>query len=120
RGGGGGRGPFRGAVELDPNNFSVLEEAGFTFGGVRRYREAEPLLKRALTISPNDPFARGGLGWNAFAEKADVAAWRKELESVANKGAEAARGVAFLSLLCAWAERDRAGAEKAVTLVPAE
>jgi TolB-like protein/Flp pilus assembly protein TadD len=111
---------FRRAVELDPNNFSVLEEAGFIFQTLRRYREAEPLLKRALTISPNDPFARGALGWNAFSEKADVAAWRKELESVANKGPEAARGVAFLSLLCAWAERDHAAAEKAVALVPAE
>jgi TolB-like protein/Tfp pilus assembly protein PilF len=111
---------FRRAVELDPNNFSVLEDAGFTFQGLRRYREAEPLLKRALAISPNDPFAFGGLGWNAFAEKGDVAAWRKELESVANKGPEAARGVAFLSLLCAWAERDRAAAEKAVALVPPE
>jgi len=111
---------FRRAAELDPGNFSVLEEAAFTFQGVRRYREAEPLLKRALTISPNDPFARGALGWNAFGEKGDVAPWRKELESVANKGPEAARGVAFLSLLCAWAERDRAGAEKAVALVPPE
>jgi TolB-like protein/Flp pilus assembly protein TadD len=111
---------FRRAVELDPVNFSVLEEAGFTFQRLRRYREAEPLLKRALTISPNDPFARGGLGWNAFCEKGDVVAWRKELESVANKGLEAARGVAFLSLLCAWAERDRAAAEKAVALVPPE
>jgi len=111
---------FRRAVELDPNNFSVLEEAGFTFQTLRRYREAEPLLKRALAISPNDPFARGALGWNAFCEKGDVAAWRKELESVADKGPEAARGVAFLSLLCAWAERDRAAAEKAVALVPPE
>jgi TolB-like protein/Flp pilus assembly protein TadD len=111
---------FRRAVELDPNSFGVLEEAGFTFQRLRRYREAEPLLKRALTISPNDPFARGGLGWNAFCEKGDVAAWRKELESVANNGPEAARGVAFLSLLCAWTEHDRAGAEKAIALVPPE
>src|SRR5205807_4639430 len=96
------------------------EDAGITFLTLRRYREAEPLLKRALAISPNDPFARGGLGWNAFAEKGDVAAWRKELESIANKSPETARGVAFLSLLCAWAERDRAGAEKAVALVPPE
>src|SRR5437868_5319651 len=111
---------FRRAVELDPNNFSVLEEAGFTFQTLRRYREAEPLLKRALAISPNDPFARGALGWNAFCEKGDVAAWRKELESVADKGPEAARGVAFLSLLCVWAQRDRAAAEKAIALVPPE
>src|SRR5437588_1876668 len=111
---------FRRAVELDPINFSVLEEAGFTFQGLRRYREAEPLLKRALAISPNDPFARGGLGWNAFCEKGDVAAWRKELDFVANKGPDAARAVAFLSLLCAWAEHDRAAAEKAIALVPPE
>ena len=111
---------FGRAVELDPANFSVLEEAAFTFQKLRRYREAEPLLKRALTILPDDPFARGAFGWNSFTEKADVLAWRKQIESVANKGPEAARGVAFLSLLCAWAERDRAGAEKAVDLVPAE
>ena len=110
---------FNRAVELDPRNFVVLMEAGSTFAGARRFGEAKRLYERALTILPNDPFARFLLGFTSFAEGADVAAWRKELDFVARQGNEAARGVAFPLLFCSWVQRDRTAAEKAVALIPA-
>jgi TolB-like protein/class 3 adenylate cyclase len=45
------------AVELDPRNFLVLEEAGFTHTGVGHYAEANRLLERAIELSPTDYFA---------------------------------------------------------------
>jgi tetratricopeptide (TPR) repeat protein len=111
---------FNRAVELDPRNFVVLMEAGSTFAGARRFGEAKRLYERALTILPNDPFARFLLGFTSFAETADVAAWRKQLDFVAAQGNEAARGVAFPLLFCSWVQRDRSAAEKAVALIPAE
>src|SRR5438874_2814424 len=111
---------FNRAVELDPHNFFVLAEAGSTFAGVRRYGEARRLYERALGILPNDPFVRCLLGFTSFAEAADMAAWRKQLDFVAAQGNEAARGIAFPLLLCSWVQRDRTAAEKAVALIPAE
>jgi tetratricopeptide (TPR) repeat protein len=78
------------------------------------------LYEQALTILPNDPFARDLLGFTFFAETGDAAAWREQLDFVANQGADAARGVAFPLLACSWVQRDRNAAEKAVALIPAE
>jgi TolB-like protein/Flp pilus assembly protein TadD len=111
---------FNRAVELDPRNFFVLLEAGSTFAGTRRFDEAKRLYERALEILPNDPFARNLLGFSSFATTGDLAAWRGQLDFVARKGNEAARGMAFPLLLCSWMERDRVAAEKAVALIPAE
>jgi TolB-like protein/class 3 adenylate cyclase/Flp pilus assembly protein TadD len=109
---------FNRAVELDPRNFVVLAEAGSTFMGLRRYAEGARLFERALSISPNDPFARTVLGFASFAKTADVEPWRNQLEPVAAAGPEGARSVAFSLLLCSWSQRDPAAAEKALALIP--
>ena len=111
---------FRRAVELDPRNFIVAMEAASTSQGMRRYTEARRLYERSLTILPNNPFARFLLGFNFFGETGDVAALRKQLDLVAQQGPEAERSVAFPLVYCSWMQRDRAAAEKAVALIPAE
>jgi tetratricopeptide (TPR) repeat protein len=111
---------FKRAVELDPRNFVVLLEAGSVFSGSRQWAEGRRLHGQALTILPNNAFARNLVGFSFFAETGDAAAWRKQLESVAEQGPEAARTVAFPLLACSWAQRDRGAAEKAVALIPAE
>jgi TolB-like protein/Tfp pilus assembly protein PilF len=111
---------FKRAVELDPRNFVVLLEAGSVFYGSRQWAEGRRLHEQALTILPNNAFARNLVGFSFFAETGDAAAWRKQLEPVAEQGPEAARGIAFPLLACSWAQRDRDAAEKAVALIPAE
>jgi TolB-like protein/Tfp pilus assembly protein PilF/class 3 adenylate cyclase len=111
---------FNRAVELDPRNFLVLVEAASTFGGTRRPARARELLERALTIVPNDPFARSMLGGTTFWQTGDVTPWRNELDRVATQSPEAARGVAFPLLVCSWVQKDKASADKAVALIPAE
>jgi tetratricopeptide (TPR) repeat protein len=111
---------FRRAAELDPRNFFVMMEAASTFSGMRRYPEAREFYEKALSILPNNPFARFLSGFNLFGETGDVAALRKQLDVVAQQGPEAERTVAFPLLYCSWMQRDRAAAEKAVALIPAE
>jgi TolB-like protein/class 3 adenylate cyclase/Tfp pilus assembly protein PilF len=111
---------FKRAVELDPRNFVVLMEAGSVFDGLRQYPEGRRIHEQALTILPNNTFASNLLGFSFFAETGDVGAWRKQLESVAQQGPEAARSVAFPLLVCSWAQRDRTASEKAAALIPAE
>ena len=109
---------FKRAIELDPRNFVVLMEAGSVFSAMRQFPEGRRLHEQCLTILPNDPFARTLIGFSYFAETGDTAAWRKQLEPVAQQGPEAARGIAFPLLLCSWLERNRDAAEKAVALIP--
>ena len=111
---------FTRAVELDPRNFLVVMEAGSTFIGKRRYSEAKRLFEQALSIVPNSPFATYLLGFTDFGRTGDITALRKPLEAVAQQGPEAAREVAFPLLFCSWMQRDKAGAETAVALIPAE
>ena len=111
---------FKRGVELDPRNFVVVMEAGSVFSGSRQWAEGRRLHEQALTILPNNAFARNLVGYSYFAENGDTAAWRKQLESVAEQGPAAARTVAFPMLVCSWAQRDRGAAEKAVALIPAE
>jgi TolB-like protein/Tfp pilus assembly protein PilF/class 3 adenylate cyclase len=111
---------FRRAVELDPRNFLVLMETASTFSGMRRYTEARHFFEMALNILPNNPFARFLSGFNFFGETGDATALRKQLDLVAQQGPEAERTVAFPLLYCSWMQRDRAAAEKAVALIPAE
>ena len=111
---------FARAVELDPRNFIVVMEAGSTLQGSRRYADARRLFEQALSIVPNSPFATFLLGYGDFSVTGDTAALRKPLEAVAQQGPEAAREVAFPLLVCSWLQRDKAGADKAVALIPAE
>ena len=111
---------FNRAVELDPRNFVVVMEAGSTFQGQRRYSEAKHLFEQALSIVPNSPFATFLLGFNDFGRTGDAAALRKPLEAVAQQGPAAAREVAFPLLVCSWMQRDKAKAQQAVALIPAE
>jgi len=111
---------FKRAVELDPRNFVVLMETGSVFSAMRQYPEGRRFHEQSLTILPNDPFAHTLVGFSYFAETGDTAAWRKQLEPVAQQGPDAARGVAFPLLLCSWVERNRDAAEKAVALIPPE
>jgi len=111
---------FKRAVELDPRNFVVLLEAGSVFAGSRQWTEGRRLHEQALTILPNNAFARNLVGFSFFAETGDAAAWRKQLETIAEQGPDAERSVAFPLLACSWAQRDRDAAEKAVALIPGE
>ena len=111
---------FKRAVELDPRNFIVVMEAGSTFQGARHYVEARRLFQQALSIVPNSPFATFLLGYSEFSLTGDAVALRKPLEAVAQRGPDPAREVAYPLLVCSWMQRDKAGAEKAVALIPAE
>src|SRR5262249_54713909 len=46
---------FQQALALDPRNVELLNEAAFTFVGLRQFSTALKLCDRALDITPNDP-----------------------------------------------------------------
>ena len=111
---------FDRAVELDPRNFVVTEEAGFTYGGVGRTADAVRLLKRAVELSPKDYFARIALAQWPYFTRADLKPLRQQLNEFREEGAEATSNAAETFVTCALGERDRAAAEQALSYAPEE
>jgi tetratricopeptide (TPR) repeat protein len=109
---------FGRAVQTDPRDAFVYEESGSTFGGLRRYPEAENLYERAYTLNPRDEFAGAALAGMPFAQRGETAVWRAHLDQVQRAGNAANIPIFFID--CALAERDRTAAEKALTLIPPE
>jgi TolB-like protein len=111
---------FYRAIELDPRNFVVVEEAGFTNGGLNRYGEARKLLQQALALSPRDYFVRMTLAQMPYFEHADLAPLEHQLDLFREEGAEARSNMAEAFVVCALAKRNRAAAEQDLTYIPEE
>ena len=108
------------AVELDPRNFLLLEEAGFTYAGLGHFAESNKLLERAIELSPKAYFARIQLALNSYFQHADLRPLRTQLNLFMTEGTEATSNAAQFFVQCALAERDHAAAKRALGFVPAE
>jgi tetratricopeptide (TPR) repeat protein len=51
------------ALELDPHNFSILQQISLTYEGLRRYKEMAVTLDSALAIAPKDVPGRVRRAW---------------------------------------------------------
>jgi TolB-like protein/class 3 adenylate cyclase/Flp pilus assembly protein TadD len=112
---------FDRAIQLDPRNFFVVEEAGLTRRGLNQNAEATKLLKQAVELSPkDDSFARIALAQIPYFEQADLGPLRSQLNALLKEGTKATVNAAPFFVLCALAERDRGAAARALAFVPAE
>ncbi len=112
---------FDRAVELDPRNFFLLEEAGVTRRGLNQNAEATKLLKKAVELSSKDDyFARIALAQIPYFEQADLEPLRSQLNAFLKEGTKATVNAAQSFVLCALAERDHGAAARALDFIPAE
>ncbi len=112
---------FDRAVELDPRDLNILQETGSTYGALHRVPQATQLFQQAVNLSPKDPFTRVALLASLpYLERADTGPLRAELNNILAEGKDAASHVAVFLVQCALAERDQAGAVRALDLIPAE
>jgi TolB-like protein/class 3 adenylate cyclase/Flp pilus assembly protein TadD len=109
---------FDRAVELDPLNFTNLQESAFTREILNRFEEARPLLERALAINPKNSHVRVELAMLPYYQAADVRAWRVEMDKILGEGREATSPAALWLVQCALAERNAAAADAALAVIP--
>ena len=109
---------FDRAVELDPLNFTNLQESAFTREILNRFEEARPLLERALAINPKNSHVRVELAMLPYYQAADVRAWRVEMDKILGEGREATSSAALWLVQCALAERNSAAADAALAVIP--
>ena len=97
-------------IELEPDNANAHNALGYSLAdrGVR-LNEARPLLEKAISLKPGDPFITDSLGWLAFREgQIDVA--RRLLQQAWDGRQDAEIGAHLGEVLWVQQERDRARA----------
>jgi len=107
------------ALELDPRNFSILQQIAIGYENLRRYPEAIAMLNRALSIAPDDVSTilfRGNLEmtWHG-----DLKPFRAAIENVRATNPGASAIIAPEWLILAAYERNAEEAKRAMaTLSP--
>ena len=111
---------YQRAIELDPLDSVTLEETGFTYSRLRRFAEAKPYLERAAAANPNDIFVRLILWSLPYYERGDTSSLQLQLDELLRTNPVDAPRLAAFYVEVALAERNRAAAEQALRLIPAE
>jgi Serine/threonine protein kinase len=102
------------AVDLDPRNFSTLQQIAISYEVLRRYAEAESVLDRVLVIKPNDVDTKKERASVEFEWKANTQPLRQLIDSIRASDPEALPSIADTWLTYALAERDAAAAKDAL------
>ncbi|HXD51101.1 MAG TPA: hypothetical protein VN689_04370, partial [Burkholderiales bacterium] len=102
------------AAELDPRNFFTLQQIALSYSVFGRYAESIAALDRALAIVPDNVETRGTRGEFYVYWKADTRPLRQTIDAILAQRPDAIVSAATSWFLCALAERDPAGAERAL------
>jgi TolB-like protein/predicted Ser/Thr protein kinase/Tfp pilus assembly protein PilF len=105
---------FERAIEFDPRNVFILQQAALTYDNVRRYREEEAVLDRLLAVRPNDVERKSRRALVELDWKANTEPLHQVIEEIRAKNPGAVQSVADGWLYCALAERDPAAAASAL------
>jgi serine/threonine protein kinase/Flp pilus assembly protein TadD len=102
------------AVDLDPRNFSTLQQIAISYEVLRRYDEAESVLDRVLVIKPNDVDTKKERATVEFEWKANTEPMHRLIDSIRVSDPRALPSIADTWLTCALAEGDAAAAKEAL------
>jgi len=102
------------AVELDPRNFSALQQIAGSYVSLGRYAESIAAIDRALAIVPDNVETRAGRGLVYLVWKADTRSLHQTIDAILAQGPGAIASAADDWFFCALAEHDPAAAERAL------
>jgi TolB-like protein/tRNA A-37 threonylcarbamoyl transferase component Bud32/Tfp pilus assembly protein PilF len=106
------------ALELDPRNFSILQQISLTYQAVHRYKEALSTLDNVLTIAPKDVASQVRRSWVEMEWRADSKPMHTTIETILAEDPSAAPVVVNSWLALILRERDPAAAERALAAMP--
>jgi tetratricopeptide (TPR) repeat protein len=108
------------ALELDPRNFSILQQISVTYQALHRYKEMAVTLDSALTITPKDIPSRIQRAWVDLEWRADPKPLRATIETILTENPSAAPVLVNHWLDLALRERDPQAADRALAAMPAD
>jgi TolB-like protein/Tfp pilus assembly protein PilF/tRNA A-37 threonylcarbamoyl transferase component Bud32 len=106
------------ALELDPRNFSILQQISLTYEALHRYKDMAATLDNALTMAPNDVSSRIRRAWVDAESRGSLEHMRATIETVLVRNPEAAPVIVNWWLDFALRRRDSSGAERALAAMP--
>jgi TolB-like protein/tRNA A-37 threonylcarbamoyl transferase component Bud32 len=106
------------ALELDPRNFSILQQISLTYQALHRYEEALSTLDSVLAIAPTDVPSQVRRAWVDAEWRADSKPMHTTIETILTKNPSAAPVVFNSWLALILRERDSAAAERALAAMP--
>ncbi|MFZ0917957.1 MAG: protein kinase [Candidatus Udaeobacter sp.] len=106
------------ALDLDPHNFSILQQISLTYQALHRYKEALSTLDSLLTIAPKDVPNQVRRGWVELEWRADSKPMHTTIETILAEDPSAAPVIVNSWLALNLRERDPAAAERALAAMP--
>src|SRR6266478_3482871 len=107
------------ALELDPHNFSILQQISLTYQALRRYNEMAATLDSALAIAPKDIPTRVRRAWIDLESRANPKPLHAAIERILAEDPSAAPVLAVEWLFLSLRERDPDAAQRALATMPA-
>jgi TolB-like protein/Flp pilus assembly protein TadD len=107
------------ALELDPRNFSILQQISYTYEALHRYKEMADTLDRVLAMAPKDIPSRVRRAWVDLQWRANPKPLHATIETILAEEPNAAPVLVVEWLLLALRERDPVAAERALAAMPA-
>jgi len=108
------------ALELDPRNFSILQQLSVTYEALRHYKEMAETLDHALVIAPKDIPSRIRRASVDLESHADSRPLHTTIEAILAEDPQAAPIFFDRWLLLALRERDFAAAQRALADMPTD
>jgi tetratricopeptide (TPR) repeat protein len=103
------------ALELNPQDFSVLQQIALTYEALGRHKEMAAILDRVLAIAPKDVPSRVRRALVDLEGGADVKPFEATIDAILAEDANAALSFVNPWLLIALRERDSGGAQRALS-----
>ena len=106
------------ALQLDPRNFSILQQISLTYEALRRYKEMGATLDSALAIAPKDIPSRVRRASVDLQSRADPKPLHTTIETILAQDPGTAPVLVDQWLRLALRERDPAATERALAAMP--
>jgi TolB-like protein/tRNA A-37 threonylcarbamoyl transferase component Bud32/Flp pilus assembly protein TadD len=105
------------ALELNPRDFSILQQISLTYEALHRYKEMATTLDRVLAIAPKDIPSRVRRALVDLEERADPKPLHTTIDTVLAEDVNAAPVFAIQWLFLALLERDPTAAHRALSVI---
>ncbi|HJW37801.1 MAG TPA: protein kinase [Candidatus Udaeobacter sp.] len=105
------------ALELNPRDFSILQQISLTYEALHRYKEMAATLDRVLAMAPKDIPSRVRRALVDLEEGADPKPLHATIDAILAEDANAAPVLVNQWLLLALRERDPIAAERALSIM---
>jgi serine/threonine protein kinase/tetratricopeptide (TPR) repeat protein len=103
------------ALELDPRDFSVLQQIALTYEALGRYKEMASTIDRVLSLSPKDVPSRVRRALVDLEGRADAKAFVTTIDEILAEDPNAAFGFVNPWLLAVLREQDSGGIQRALS-----